>query len=161
MLLKDTVYICTVLLSGLFALNMLFVSALSAIHLSGLSAEFSVNLSLQKWPLISRSTAVLALLITILMPLSAYWGWQANSARTVWVLALLLWAINASLTLLYFGQFQVITESFYRLIGNAQSEFEKWLLIHWPRLLLSILTFLMVHFASIKSIHKGERSLKM
>lgn len=138
-----------VLAAGTFAgaqlmIGISFAAQWRAMNDTDLLAHFAGD-----WINIATTIIPFALLQTIVLPLSLYFAWKNNSARQAWVISLVTWLINCTITAAY--HFPVVWGAMQGEYAASQMHtvVAQWVAVHWIRIALGYATF---HFAVLATL---------
>jgi hypothetical protein len=92
------------------------------------------------WKNIAATIIPFASLQTMLLSIAVYLAWPHRVARKFWLIALLLWLINCSITSVYHLPVVLAGLNGEIAVADITTVVEQWLLFHWPRVLLSFAT---------------------
>jgi len=112
---------------------------------AGLVAGFAGD-----WINIATTIIPFALIQTVALPLALYLAWQNTPARKLWLLALVGWLINCTITSAY--HFPVVWAAMHDryLATEMHDVVAQWVALHWVRIALGYAVFLSALLATLR-----------
>ena len=157
MVYKHIINVVSSVSAGVFAGGTLMIGVSFGLIWSDLTGQELLGAFPNYWKSIATTIIPFALLQTVLIPLSLYLMWQNKPARKLWIITLILWFANCTITSVY--HFPVVLNSLDDVYSAAEitTVVDRWLLLHWPRVLLGLASAICAVFATMKSYKIGER----
>jgi hypothetical protein len=126
--------------AGIFAGGTLMVGLTFGLQWQDLSPNDLLLAFGHDWKNIATTIIPFALLQTILLPIALYLAWPYRVARKYWLIALLLWLVNCTITSAYHLPVVLAGLNGEIHVADIRAVIEQWLLFHWPRVFLAFAT---------------------
>ncbi|NCP65038.1 MAG: hypothetical protein GW763_10725 [Paraglaciecola sp.] len=108
------------------------------------------------WKNIAATIIPFALLQTMLLPIAVYLAWPYRVARKYWLIALLFWLLNCTITSVYHLPVVLAGLNGEIAVADITTVVEQWLLFHWPRVCLGVATTCFAILAAMQQTKKAE-----
>ena len=153
---KDKINVLSTLAAGTFAGGTLMIGVTFGLLWGDLSPDELVSAFPHDWKNIATTIVPVALLQTFLIPLSLYLAWKNKCARRLWMTTLGLWVANCTITSVYHLPVVLNGLEGVYTAADISDVIDRWLLLHWLRVLLGFGAVLYAMSATMKSYKEGK-----